>query len=132
MMLLKVAIILFVSFLLFFNASAFDTLKVSAVLDTTLKQVSGVVEYKLPENKKLSSFEFQLFPNVYSSADSPYLDGKAGLREHLTTSKNWGSMIIDSILIDDKNIGTDYSVEYTKGVVALEESEKNNSAEIKL
>ncbi|MCP4704304.1 MAG: M1 family metallopeptidase, partial [candidate division Zixibacteria bacterium] len=40
--------------------------------------------------------------------------------------------IIDSILIDDKNIGTDYSIEYTKGVVALEESEKSNSAEIKL
>ncbi|RKX21263.1 MAG: hypothetical protein DRP51_04510, partial [Candidatus Zixiibacteriota bacterium] len=63
-MLPKTVVILFISLLFFFNASAFDTLKVTAVLDTALKQVSGVVEYKLPSNRRLSTFEFQLFPNV--------------------------------------------------------------------
>lgn len=128
----KTVVIFFISLLFFFNASAFDTLKVKAVLDTTLKQVSGIVEYRLPENLKLSTFEFQLFPNAYSSADTPYLDGKPGLRKRLTGSKQWGSMAIDSILVNNENTGDKYSVDYTKGILSLERHKNRQSSVIKL
>ncbi len=132
MMLPKTAAIFFISFLFIFNASAFDTLKVTAELDTTLKQVSGIVEYKLPTNPELPTFEFQLFPNVYFSADTPYLDDKSGLRDRLINSKKWGSMAIDSILLDDKNIGDNYSIEYTQGIVPLNAYHTRQPSEIKL
>jgi len=132
MMLLKTVVILLFSLLFFISASAFDSLQISAVLDTSLKQISGVVEYKLPEVIGLETFEFQLFPNVYASADSPYLVGKSSLREHLINSKKWGSMAIDSILINEINIGTDFTVDYTKGIVVLEKYSENLSPIIKL
>jgi len=131
MMLPKTVVILFISLLFFFNASAFDTLKVTAVLDTALKQVSGVVEYKLPSNRRLSTFEFQLFPNVYSSAD-PYLKGKPGLRRRLIDSKKWGSMAVDSILVNGKNRIENCSVEYTRGILALDKNTNAQQSEIKL
>jgi len=132
MMLPKTVVILFISLLFFFNASAFDTLKVTAVLDTALKQVSGVVEYKLPSNRRLSTFEFQLFPNVYSSADTPYLKGKPGLRRRLIDSKKWGSMAVDSILVNGKNGIENCSVEYTRGILALDKNTNAQQSEIKL
>ena len=132
MMLPKTVVIFFISLLFFFNASAYDTLKVTAVLDTALKQVSGVVEYQFPENLKLPIFEFQLYANVYSSADTPYLNGKSGLRGRLTNSKKWGSVTIDSILVDGENYGDNYYVEYTKGILSLEKYDFNRLPKIKL
>ena len=132
MMLPKTVVILFISLLFFFNASAYDTLKVTADLDTAMKQVSGFVEYRLPGNFKLTTFEFQLFPNAYSSADTPYLKGQSGLRDRLTSSKKWGRMVIDSILLNGTNIGANYSVDYTRGIIPLEEYQINRQTVIKL
>lgn len=132
MMLLKTVVLFIISLLFFFNAFAFDTLKVSAVLDTTLNQVYGVVEYKLPEYLTVSTFEFQLFPNVYSSADTPYLEDKSGLRKRLTDSKKWGSIAIDSILVNDENMGDNFSIDYTKGILPLDRDKNDRAFKIEL
>ncbi len=99
--------------------SDFDTLKITASLDTLNKQVHGVVEYPVPPNIYLSELDFQLFPNVYSSKVTPYLINYPELRNRLIISKKWGGMKIDSLFIGDGDFSDSVTVDYTRGSVPL-------------
>lgn len=101
---------------------SFDTLKIDASLDTLKKEIIGTVEYQLPQMPNLSSMEIQLFPNVYSNEDSPYLRGKGQFLEHFIKSKKWAGMDIDSILVDGNNLSADLKIEYSKGALKLADS----------
>ena len=104
--------------LLWSSASfAFDTLKIDVTLDTAKKVIGGYVKYTLPAIPMVSSYEFQLFPNVYSNADSPYLKNFPHLLEFFRKNNGWGSMVIDSVLIDNKNASDSLKIDYTKGVI---------------
>jgi len=116
----RIAILFLLSLALFSPAiHAFDTLKVEASLDTLKKEISGVVEYRLPGNSGLHSFEFQLFPNVYSNQDSPYLRGNRQFLEHFLRDKKWAGMDIDSICLDGINQSSNLKIEYTKGILEV-------------
>ncbi len=122
----KISVIL-ISIFLGTNAGAFDTLKVTAELDPTLKQISGKVEFKIPSGLKLSTFEFQLFPNVYSSSQTPYFGGESGSKRKLEDSMKWGRMTIDSILVNGENSSGFLTIEYTRGTLILKETAAINS-----
>jgi len=104
------------------TAFSFDTLKIEASLDTLKKEISGTVEYQLPQMPNLSSVEFQLFPNVYFNEDSPYLRGKGQFLEHFMKNKKWAGMDIDSILINGNNLSAELKIEYTRGMLKLADS----------
>jgi hypothetical protein len=120
MMWFKISVIFF-SIILGSNAGAFDTLRVTAGLDSNLKQITGKVEYNTPGGLRLPTFEFQLFPNVYSSPDTPYFVGELGLKRRLKNFNKWGGMTIDSILVDGENCSSRLSIDYTRGTLALDE-----------
>ncbi|PKK83537.1 MAG: hypothetical protein CVT49_07855 [candidate division Zixibacteria bacterium HGW-Zixibacteria-1] len=112
------------------NAFAFDTLRVDASLDTLRKDISGSVTFVLPMSPDLSSFELQLFPNVYASEDSPYLLEKKILREQLKSSGKWGEMVLDSILLDGNNITNGVTVEYTRAVYRSKTGKNINGGQV--
>lgn len=99
--------------------SDFDTLKITASLDTLNKQVHGYVEYPVPENPRLSRLEFQLFPNAYSGKDTPYLINYPELRNRLRISEKWGGMEIDSLFIGNEDFSDKVQVEYTRGALPV-------------
>jgi len=94
-----------------------DTLKIRATLDHERKSITGSVSIDITAIESLDSFEFQLFPNVYSSKSSAYLQSGTGLKDYLERTGKWGSMEIDSILIAGKNETNYFDVEYTMGRV---------------
>ena len=114
------------------GALSFDTLRVEASLDTLRKDISGTVSYNLPMSPELSGFEFQLYPNVYSSEDSPYLKDKNQLKNILSRSKKWGEAVIDSVYLDGKNVSRYLDIDYTVAVVSPEGQSKLNGKEVKI
>lgn len=135
MMLSKVGaagILLAVLFLLAGQACSFDTLRVDATLDTLRKDITGSVTFVLPSSPAMSSFELQLFPNVYASEDSPYLRERKLLKGMLKNSKVWGEMLLDSVLLDGVNITNDVKVVYTKAVYQAVSPEKINGRSVKI
>ncbi len=95
----------------------FDTLRIVASLDTLNKQISGYVEYRLPEFQDLTTAEFQLFPNVYSSDSTAYLKDYKQLRNRLKKSEKWGWMVIDSAFISGADVSDSVKIEYTRGAI---------------
>ena len=111
---------------------SFDTLRIDATLDTLRKDITGSVTFTLPSSPDLSSFELQLFPNVYVSEDTRYLRERKLLRNMLKNSKVWGEMLLDSVLLDGVNITNDVKVAYTKAVYQSTSSEKINGRSVKI
>ncbi|MCX6827158.1 MAG: M1 family aminopeptidase [candidate division Zixibacteria bacterium] len=99
--------------------SAQDTLKIKASLDTLKKEITGRVLYQLPRYPNLITFEFQLFPNVYSSPETPYLKWHFSSSNSTPANKVSGDMKIDSILLDQKNVSEYLKIDYTKGVLLI-------------
>ncbi len=97
------------------TAIAADTLHVTAELDTLLKQVVGVMTYRLPDTPKTATFEFQLVPNMYASDTSPYLKSKRILINIFEQTGEWGGMTVDSAFLDDADITEQVCVDYTRG-----------------
>lgn len=113
----KKIIIFFVLVISAGSSFGLDTLKIDVHLDTLRKDLSGWVEYRLPFNSALKSFEFQLFPNVYSDKDTYYLRKNVGIRNHLINSGKWGEMVIDSVRLGNTDVTENLEIEYTKGRV---------------
>ncbi|UCD94093.1 MAG: hypothetical protein JSU69_10045 [Candidatus Zixiibacteriota bacterium] len=107
------------------DAAAYDTLKVEASLDTLKKQIHGSVEYILPAAPEVTTFEFQMFPSVYSSESSPYLKAMPGLLRRYKETNTWGEMIIDSVLLDRENVTVDVSTDYTRGILTASSGNLN-------
>ena len=122
MTLSKLIRITLIIFCLAGTVSAFDTLKVEATLDTLRKEITGSVTYRLPSLPTMKAIEFQLFPNVYASEDSPYLKHAPNLLDNLRRSKKWGGLDIDSILLDKVNATSGLKVDYTRGRLVLPDS----------
>jgi hypothetical protein len=112
--------------------SEYDTLHISAQLDTVKKQIHGMMEYRLPSAPKLTSFEFQLYPNVYSSENSPYLIGKPRLLSGFQQTNSWGGTDVDSVLLDHKNVTDLVQVDFTKGVLSPENIAAINGKTVKI
>lgn len=113
-------------------SSAFDTLKVDASLDTLKKQIIGSVEYRLPSSPTLSTYEFQLFANIYSSEDSPYLKKSGHQLDYFKRTNTWGEMVIDSALLDGNNVTEYLHVDFTKGVLGAESLPNLNGSTVLL
>jgi hypothetical protein len=111
---------------------AFDTLKVNATLDTSKKNIVGYVEYVMPDAPKLTSFEFQLYPNLYSSKQSPYLKNKPVLLNHFQRTNRWGSMDIDSVFIDGKNAADRLKLQHTRGIISESDNRTINGKSIRI
>ncbi|MEW5924273.1 MAG: M1 family metallopeptidase, partial [Candidatus Zixiibacteriota bacterium] len=127
-----VGILLAVLFLLADRVYSFDTLRVDATLDTLRKDISGSVTFVLPLSPDLSSFELQLFPNVYSSEETPYLRERKFLRKMLKDSNVWGEMLLDSVVLDGANITRDVNVDYTRAVYRPEQAAKINGKSVRI
>jgi len=110
-------LLLLLTVLPYYSSMAFDTLEITARLDTLKKRITGTVEYRLPSEPKLTTFEFQLYPNLYSSEDSPYLKKNHQLLNRLRQTRSWGGMEIDSVLLDNENVFQMVQVNLTKGVL---------------
>jgi hypothetical protein len=131
MMSYKIRLLLYVC--LIFHAGrvySFDTLKITASLDTLDKQIVGTVKYRLPAEPRLTTFEFQLFPNVYSSDSTPYLSKQPRAAERLRKFDRWGSMEIDSIMLNGQNLSGDLSIDYTRGILSPSDERALNDSEI--
>jgi hypothetical protein len=100
---------------------AFDTLRVTASLDNLKKEIIGVVTYHVQADSRSGTFEFQLFPQAYSSENTPYMQGSRGLSESFKRSKIWGGMDIDSVTVDGRNAGENLIIEYTRGIIRMPE-----------
>jgi len=133
-MMLYKTIAFFLLILLSFGGavSAFDTLYVDASLDTLRKEISGSVTWRLPVLPEIHSFEFQLFPNVYSSAGSPYLQGRENLRNLMRKSGKWGEMPVDSVFLDGRNITEIIQVYHTRAMFRPEEEMSLNGSAVKI
>jgi hypothetical protein len=114
------------------SAFSFDTLKITAALDTAKKQVSGMTEFRLTTGWNLRSFDFQLFPNVYSGDDSPYLRTRSAFLERASKYKTWGGMDIDSIFVDGLDLTSELDVDYTMGRVALDGAGGDSSRKVQI
>jgi hypothetical protein len=112
--------------------NAFDTLKVEAQLDTLRKTITGTVTYKIPPKPNISSFEFQMYANLYSSEDTPYLRKKRNLKSILAQSGKWGGMTIDSIFVDNKNLTDKLDIDLTEGKIEINDSAGINGKTVKL
>ncbi len=112
--------------------SEVDTLRISARLDTLKKQIVGVMEYRLPAEPSLTSFKFQLFPNLYSSENSPYLKKKPHLLHQFMESGKWGGMDIDSVLLDGKNFMQLVNVNLTEGSLIPDKKMELNGKTVKI
>nr|MBN2278005.1 hypothetical protein [candidate division Zixibacteria bacterium] len=97
------------------DAATIDTLWIKANLNAERKIIEGSLTWILPDRPDLTSFEFQLFPNVYSSEQTLYLEKNHGLRSHLKETGVWGSMSIDSIMMNGHDISSFLKIEETGG-----------------
>jgi hypothetical protein len=122
------------SFCIFASGSlaAFDTLKVEASLDTLKKQIIGSMEYTLPASPRVTAFEFQMFPNVYASGNSPYLKAMPRLLRRFEKTNMWGEMIIDSVVLDRENVTVNVSTDYTRGRLVSDPSESLNGRTVRI
>jgi len=124
-----------ICFLLFLCLPAFgavDTLHLAAELDTLKKQVVGLMSYRLPDHPDLSSFEFQLVPNMYASDKSPYLESRPELVNFFKQSGEWGNLTIDSAFLDDADITAQLNIAYTRGTYRPDNSQQLNGRTIRL
>jgi len=112
--------------------SEVDTLRISARLDTLKKQIVGVMEYRLPAEPKLTSFEFQLYPNLYSSENSPYLKKKPHLLHQFLESRKWGGMDIDSVLLGGENFTQSINVNLTRASLIPDEKMELNRKTVRI
>lgn len=129
----KIVCVLLVFLLLpYYACFAVDTLRISAKLDTLKKHIVGVMEYRLPSEPDLKSFEFQLYPNLYSSEESPYLKKKHYLLNHLLETHEWGGMDIDSVLVDEYNLSKSVQVNLTKGALVPDKNLDLNSKTVRI
>jgi hypothetical protein len=99
------------------QAGAIDTLKIAAQLDTLNNEISGSVSYVLPDNADLRSVEFQLFANVYSSENTPYLKNRRLLVDTFKKTNRWGGTAIDSIFLDRLNLSSGLKISGTRAVL---------------
>ncbi len=111
-------------------ANDFDTLKIDATLDTLGKSISGSVSYRLPSEPSIRTIEFQLFPNVYSYEQSPYLRNRVNIMGRMRASGRWGETIIDSVLLDGSNSTDFLNIEYTCGKLEPDDSIRLNGKTI--
>ncbi len=118
MMLYKITVttLLLVILILSAGADGADTLFISARLDTLQKSVSGCLTVALPSSPPLTSFEFQLFPNVFATPETPYYSLESESRR-AGDSSLWGGMTIDSIYLNNINVSGDLEIDYTKGIL---------------
>lgn len=112
--------------------SAAETLHVYGTLDTARKEITGWMEYTVPSRPGLNSFEFQLYPELYASAESPYLRRLPDLLEHYRRSGRWASMAIDSVRLDGRIAEVDLTLESTRGIMTVPEGENLNDRIIRL
>ncbi len=125
-------IFIFLFLLPYYANSNVDTLRISAQLDTLKKKIVGVMEYRLASEPELTSFEFQLYPNLYSSEDSPYLKKKPRLLHHFLETNEWGGMDVDSVLLDDKNVSQFVHVNLTKGSLVPDKNRRINNKTVRI
>ncbi len=117
MMLLRITSVLFSVFLVIVpSVFSYDTLKVDATLDTTLKIIGGTIMIPASDNIASSKLELELPPNRYAPDYSGNVENPAGLN----AAGFYGSISIDSILLDGVDVSGQFTVNKTRGVLDLE------------
>ena len=111
---------------------SYDTLKISAELDSLNKQVKGFVDYELPSGFNDKTFELQLFPNVFSSEDSRYFKYRPEMLRRFRESKSWGGMQIDSVFIGNNKSKVEAEIDYTRAAFNLDEVENTRDKLIRV
>jgi len=127
MMLFRILTFILISLTVSSAVEAYDTLQVTASLDTTAKEIMGKVRYDLPDFDGLSEFHFQLFANLYSDKDSPYLKFNEGISQRLSANTGWGETIVDSIFVDGQPAGEYLEINYAHAVVQVPDSDLSGS-----
>ncbi len=118
--------------LLCVSSEAFDTLRVTAALDTSRHRIKGLVEYRIPDDCNLTTVEFQLFANIYSSKDTPFMKSRPDLADYLSRMHRWGQIAIDSAFINNANVGDNLEINLTTAVIAGGEFESFDGKTVRL
>jgi len=91
-----------------------------------------MMEYRLPPEPILTSFESQMFPKVYSSENTEYLKFRPQMLFDFNNTNTWGGMLIDSVLLDNSNLIQHFNYKYTKGWLIPEDNGPINGKTVKV
>jgi len=109
---------IFSIFLFCTSLFAFDTLYVTADLDTSKHLIKGMVNFRLPDDCCFSEIELQLFANSYSSDDTPLMQSYPNMASQLKKSQKWGRTNIDSVFFGNVDLSKNTAINFTCMVIS--------------